>query len=88
MMTKRQLRAAIERFMGDKGRVISIRNLCELAGISEDTFTNVFVHRTTPITPTTQIRFEKALTAVKNGEIRVMRNPDRTVTVQYRRSIS
>ena len=85
MMTKRELRAAIDRFCADENRIISIENLCELAGISKDTFRNVFRLGVTSITIPTQLRLEKALTAIQNGEVRVMRNPDRTVTISYRR---
>lgn len=85
MMTKKQLRAAVMRFRADPNRVISIENLLVLAGISKDTYRDVFITGATPITVSTQLRLEKALTAVKNGEVKVMRHPDKTVTVGYRR---
>lgn len=85
MMTKTQLRAAIDRFLGDPNRIISVKNLCELAGISHDTFRDVFQIGRTPITVQTQLRLEKALKAIQNGEVKVMRNPDKTVTVGYRK---
>ena len=85
MMTKKELKAAIDRFCADEGRVLSIENLCALAGISKDTFRNVFRLGVTSITIPTQLRLEKALKALERGEIKVMRNPDKTVTASWRR---
>lgn len=85
MMTKVQLRAAVERFMDDPHRVVSEKMLCELAGISEDTLRNVFKTKITPITITTQIRLEKALEAIERGDVMVLRNRDKTREVHYRK---
>lgn len=85
MMTAKQLRAAITRFRADQGRIVSVENLCSLAGISADTFRNVFITGVTAMTVPTQIRMEKALAAIERGEVKVMRNPDKTVTAHYRR---
>lgn len=84
-MTKKQLRAAVMRFLADKNRVLSMENLCALAGISHDTFRDVFQLRKTSMTIPTQIRMEKALKALQKGEVTVQRNPDRTITARYRR---
>ena len=85
MMTKKELRAAIERFRADPNRIVSVDNLCALAGISHDTYRDVFLTGRTSLTVPTQLRLEKALTALERGEIKVVRNPDKTVTASYRR---
>ena len=85
MMTKKDIRAAVERFMADETNSMSERLLCELAGISRDTFRNVFKHKITDITPTTQIRMERALKALEAGEVSIYRRKDRTRYIQYRK---
>lgn len=85
MMTKIELRAAVERFMADKKRVISERMLCELAGISPDTLRNVFKTKIYDMTPVVQIRLEKALMAIERGEVVVTQKWDQTRQVGYRK---
>lgn len=84
-MTKKELRAAIARFMADNKKVVSQRLLCELAGISADTFQNVFVNGKTELTVTTQLRLEKALLAIERGEVVVTQKHDQTRHISYRR---
>jgi methylphosphotriester-DNA--protein-cysteine methyltransferase len=85
MMTKVEMYKTVDRFMADKNRVISMKMLCVLAGISKDTFVNVFKHKTTPLTPTTQIRLERAFEAIERGEVAVTQKWDRTRHVHYQR---
>jgi|APFre7841882654_1041346.scaffolds.fasta_scaffold16830_2 hypothetical protein len=85
MMTKKEIRAAVERFIADETTNMSERLLAELAGISIDTFRNVFKHKTTDITPTTQIRMERALKALENGEVSIYKRRDRTRYIAYRK---
>jgi hypothetical protein len=84
MMTRKAILAAMKRFDADKGKVISMRMLCELAGISHDTYQNVRDGRS-PMTEVTQIRLERALGAVERGEVKIMRRPDQTKFISYRR---
>lgn len=85
MMTKKQLREAVARFVADPNRVISVKNLCEIAGISDDTFRDVFKFQKVSLTVTTQIRVERALEAVKRGEVKVQRLSSKHMVVGYRR---
>lgn len=85
MMRKKELRAAMQRFFDDKNRVISERMLAELAGLSIDTIKNVFKFQITELTPTTQIRLEKALKAIENGDVVVTEAWNRVRNVGYRR---
>ena len=78
------MREAIRRFLGDDRSPISERMFCELAGISRVTFRSVF-HDNTTLTPMVQVRVEKALEAIRNGDVRVMQNRDKTRYLEYRR---
>lgn len=84
-MTRDQVYSAVERFLKDEGRVISEENLCDLAGISYTLFKHIFKYKTRRLTPTIQLRMEKALGSIERGEVKVVRNPNHTVTVGYRR---
>lgn len=83
-MTKKELFAALARFEADPDRIITIRLLCELAGIHVDTYYSSVQRREYEITPLTQIRLEKALKAIERGEIKVMRK-NRTKSIAWRR---
>jgi hypothetical protein len=85
MMTKVDLRKAVERFFADPNRIVSVKLLCELAGISDDTFRAVFQTKITPMTPTTQVRMERALMAVERGQVKVFKTPDRVHHIAYKR---
>lgn len=84
MMTRNQIKAALERFCADPGRVISQELLCELAGIDPKTLRNI---RTGAhdMAPTTQVRLERALKAIERGEVKIMERHDRTRYITYRR---
>jgi len=84
MMTKLEIRKAVRRFMSDQTKVISQNNLCELAGISKMTFQNIFLYGEN-MSDETQLRMERALTAIEQGRIAVMRYPDATRHPEYRR---
>jgi hypothetical protein len=85
MMREKELRAAMDRFYADKDRVISERLLAELAGISLDTLKDVFKLRRTMLTPTTQLRLERALKHIERGEVAVMQDGMKRRSIQYRK---
>lgn len=85
MMTRKDIFKAVDRFLADDKRVISIRSLCELAGISEDTLRNVCQTKIYGMTPMVQTRLERAFEAIERGEVQVTRTHDQRVHVAYKR---
>jgi AraC-like DNA-binding protein len=85
MMTKAQVREAVERFIADPNRTMSERLLCELAGISRDTFRDVFKHKIQGLTPMVQLRMERALTALEKGDVTIFQKKDRSRYISYRK---
>lgn len=84
MMTKADIKKAVRRFMRDDTKVLSQNNLCELAGISKMTFQNVFLYGEN-MSDETQLRMERALTAIEQGRIALMQYPDKSRHPEYRR---
>jgi hypothetical protein len=83
MMTKKEIFAAVQRFRADPDRVISEQLFAELAGISETFFHKIFRYGE-PFGPRTQLRLERAIKAIENGEVAVMQK-GRHRFVTYRR---
>lgn len=83
-MTQNEIRNAIRRFQQDENRILSAALLCEAAGISMWTFHNVFKNNA-PMSEMVQRRMAKALKAWASGELRIMRNKDRTRYIEYRK---
>jgi len=82
---KEELKRQIARFIADKERGISIDLFCDLAGLSKSHFLDVFKYKTEPLTETVQRRVNKAYMHWKAGKIMVMKRPDNTRYVDYRR---
>lgn len=85
LLSKAELKRQIKKFLADKERVISIALFAELAGITKTHFLDVFHLEKEPLTEYVQRRVNKAFQAVKNGEVRVMQNRNKTRFVEYRR---
>lgn len=83
-MTRSEIRDAIRRFQQDENKILSEALLCEAAGISLWTFHNVFKNNA-PMSEMVQRRMGKALKAWASGELRIMRNKDRTRYIEYRK---
>ena len=84
MMTKKQIRSALERFERDKSKVVSLRLFCDLAGISLDTYKNLRADKY-EMSEMVQIRLERALGKMERGEVKVMHHRDRTNHIAYRK---
>lgn len=82
-MTKKELYRQMARFAKDPNRAVSWEFFAELSGVSAQLLRDVFLNRTHPMTETTQIRVTRALQKLKNGEVTVMQNRDRTRFLQY-----
>lgn len=83
-MTRKEIREAVARFKADPNRAFSEALLAEAAGISHSTFRLVF-DKNNEMPEWVQIRMERVLKALAAGELRIMRNRDRTKYVEYRR---
>ena len=83
-MTRKEIREAVARFKADENRVFSEKLLAEAAGISHATYRLVF-YEGHEMSEMVQIRMERALKALANGELRVMRNRNKSKYVEYRR---
>ena len=82
---KEELKRQMARFIADKERGISIALFCELAGINKSHFLDVFQYQSEPLTETMQRRVNKAYMHWKAGKVKVMKRPDNTRYVDYRR---
>lgn len=82
---KKELHRIISNFINDDNRGISINLFCELAGISPNTFLDVFQRNVHPMTEYVQRKVSKAYQAWVNGEVAIMANRDHTRFVQYRK---
>ena len=71
-LTKQQLKKELKLFLDDKDRGISIRNFCEIAGISERLFNYIIKENKLPMTESTQRGLNRAYIHWKEGKIKVM----------------
>lgn len=85
LLSKAELKKQIRRFLQDPNRGISIPMFCEICGISPMHMRDVFLRDVYDMTERVQIRVNKGYAEWKAGNIRVMRRPDHTVYVEYRR---
>jgi hypothetical protein len=85
MLSKRELKKQIKRFIQDKDRGISIPMFCELAGISKTQLHDVFDYETEPLSEYVQTRVNKAYAHWKSGRVRVMKRPNNSRYVDFRR---
>jgi len=72
-------------FLEDKDRGISIKNFCELAGISDRLFFYIFREGTAPLTEETQRGLNRAYKHWKEGKIRVMKKRTNETYPDYRK---
>jgi hypothetical protein len=84
-LSQKELLRQVRKFVDDPNRGISMNMFYELCGISRHIFEETFIKQTQPMSVTTQIRVNKALRDLRAGRVKVMRRPDRTHYVDYRR---
>lgn len=84
-LSKQELLLQMNRFAKDANRGIALRFFAELAGVSLTHFKDVFLYQTQPLTETLQRRVNIAYRHWKEGRIKVMRKPDKTRYVDYRK---
>ena len=83
--SKRELKERMRRFMADRDRGIGLAMFAEFAGVSLNTLKNYFVHQTSDIDPSLQIRISRALQSWESGEVAVMIGPKNTRYLAYRK---
>ena len=84
-LSKKQLMVEMKLFLEDKDRGISIKNFCELAGISDRLFFYIFREGTAPLTEETQRGLNRAYKHWKEGKIRVMKKRTNETYPDYRK---
>ena len=84
-LTKAELLRQIKKFLQDPNRGISKKMFAELCGIDYANMLKIFESEELPMTELTQIRVNKGYEAWKRGEVRVMRRPNQTRYVDYRK---
>ena len=86
VLPKHELLRIMQRFLDDPTRAISIAMFAQLAGLSTETIKEVFINEAYPMSEMVQIRVSKAYKAWLNGEVAVIRNPNGTKYVEYRKT--
>ena len=84
-LTKQQLKKELKLFLDDKDRGISIRNFCEIAGISERLFNYIIKENKLPMTESTQRGLNRAYIHWKEGKIKVMKKRTNETYPDYRK---
>jgi len=84
-LTKAQLKKELKLFLADKDRGISIKNFCEIAGISERLFLYMIKEDKVPMTEFSQRGLNRAYEHWKEGKIRVMKKHTNETYPDYRK---
>lgn len=85
VLSKAEIYRRMARYLEEDTRVMSVKFLAELAGISERLIFGIFVGGTHPMSEETQVRMSRALKRLERGDVTVMRNRNHTKYLQYNR---
>jgi len=85
VLPKSELKRIMKKFFQDKDRGISISLFADLCGVHEYHLRCVFIDESEPLTEMVQRRASKAYNEWRAGNVRVMRNRDKTKFVEYRK---
>lgn len=83
VLSKAEIYRRMERYLEEEDRVMSVRFLAELAGISERLIFGIFVGGTHTMSEESQVRMSRALERLERGDVTVMRNRNNTKYLQY-----
>ena len=83
VMSKAEIYRRMERYLEEKDRIMSVKFLAELAGLSERLIFGIFVGGTHTMSEESQVRMSRALERLERGDVTVMRNRNRTKYLQY-----
>lgn len=84
-LSKQQLLDEIERFLKDPHRGISKSLFADLCGYSQGHLENVFIIKKDPLTENCQIRVNRAYQQWKAGLVKIMKRPDNTRYIAFRK---
>ena len=84
-LPREELLRQVKKLLSDPERGISITLFAELCGISDTHLRRVFLDEVDPMTETTQIRVNKGYADWKSGRVKIMKRPDNTRYVDFRR---
>ena len=85
LLSKSQLKTEVKRLLLDPDRGISVAMFAELCGVSVQTLRQVFISQELLLTEYVQQRVNKGYAELKAGNVRVMKRPDNTRYVDYRK---
>ena len=83
VMSKAEIYRRMERYLEEEDRIMSVKFLAELAGLSERLIFGIFVGGTHTMSEETQVRMSRALERLERGDVTVMRNRNQTKYLQY-----
>ena len=83
VLSKAEIYRRMARYLEEEDRLMSVKFLAELAGLSDRLIYGVFVGGTHPMTEETQARMSRALMRLERGDVTVMRNRNQTKYLQY-----
>lgn len=86
VIPKHELKMLMRRFINDQSRGISLEKFAELCGMKKRTFADVFVYENTKLTEQVQRRVSSAYQHWRDGNVRIMKRPDKTQYVDYRKT--
>ena len=86
VLTKKELKTQVKRFLKDKSRGISSKLFSELCGISLTTLKDVFIYETEPLSEMVQRRVAKGFASWREGMVAIMQQRDRSKFVTYRKA--
>jgi AraC-like DNA-binding protein len=83
VLSKAEIYRRMARYLEQESRVVSVRFLAQLAGLSERLIFGIFVGGTHTMSEETQVRMSYALKRLERGDVTVMQNRNRTKFLQY-----
>lgn len=84
-LSKQELKVHMRRFIEDKDRGIGLKHFCEVAGISNQHFLDIFYYGKSELNEMFQIRINRAYQHWKEGRLVVMKRGNNTRYVDYRK---
>lgn len=85
ILSKSELKKQIRRFLEDKERGISITLFADLCGIDRSYLIDVFLTNKYELSEYVQTRVNRGYEHWKSGRVRVMKRPDNSRYIDYRR---
>lgn len=84
-LSKAELLRQVKKLLLDKERGISVALFAELCGVGVTTLWQTFVLENAPMSEVTQRRVNKGYAAWKSGAVKIMKRPDNTRYVDFRK---